>query len=118
MNKLAKFSFINTLGIYLSNDCSWNKHIDYIKGKAWARMNVMRKFKHTLDRKSLETRYTAFIRPILEYADVIWDYCTQQEKNEKEAARIATGATKLVSIQKLYDEPAGKHSKQGERNTN
>ena len=39
-------------------------------------------------------------------ADAIWDNCTQQEKNELEknqleAARIATGAT---SIQKLYDE--------------
>ena len=69
----------------------------------------MRKFKYTLDRKSLETIYTVFIRPILEYADTIWDNCTQQEKNELEkiqleAARIATGATKLVSIQKLYDE--------------
>ena len=72
----------------------------------------MRKFKymyiHVLDRKSLETIYTVFIRPILEYADVIWDNCTQQGKNELEkiqleAARIATGATK-VSVQKLYDE--------------
>ena len=47
--------------------------------------------------------------PILEYADVVWDNCTQQEKHEiekiqLEAARIATGTTKLVSVQKLYDE--------------
>ena len=72
-------------------------------------MNVMRKFKYTLDRKSLETIFITFLRLILEYADVIWDNCTQQEKNELEkiqleAARIATGATKLVSVQKLYDE--------------
>ena len=97
------------LGIYLSTDCSWHKHIEYIKEKAWARINVMRKFKYTLDRKSLETIYITFIRPILEYADIIWDNCTQQEKNDLEkiqleAARIATGATKLVSIENLYDE--------------
>ena len=38
-----------------------------------------------------------------------WDNCTQQEKQELEkiqieAARISSGATKLVSLQKLYDE--------------
>ena len=84
------------------------KHIDYIKEKAW-RINIMRKLKYDLDRKSLETIYIVFIRPILEYADVLWDNCTQAEKQELEkiqleAARIATGATKLVSIQKLSDE--------------
>ena len=61
-----------------------------------------------LDRKSLETIYISFIRPILEYADVIWDNCSQQEKHElekiqTEAARIETGSTKLVSVQKLYE---------------
>ena len=42
----------------------------------------MRKLKFKLDRKSLETIYLTFIRPLLEYGDVIWDNCTQYEKNE------------------------------------
>ena len=69
----------------------------------------MRKLKYKLDRKSLETIYTVFIRPLLEYGDVIWNNCTEYEKSEldkiqNEAARIATGATKLVSINALYNE--------------
>ena len=69
----------------------------------------MRKLKFTLDRKSLEIIYTSFIRPILEYADVVWDNCIQYEINvlEKiqiEAARIVTGTTKIVSLDKLYQE--------------
>ena len=69
----------------------------------------MRKLKFKLDRKSLETIYIAFIRPLLEYGDVIWNNCTQHEKTESdkiknEAARIATGATKLVSLDALYKE--------------
>ena len=73
------------------------------------RLNIMRKLKFDLDRKSLETIYISFIRPILEYADIIWDNCSQQEKQDlekiqTEAARVATGTTKLVSIQKLYEE--------------
>ena len=69
----------------------------------------MRKLKFKLDRKSLETIYLTFIRPLLEYGDVIWDNCTQYEKDEldkiqNEAARIVTGTTKLVSINSLYNE--------------
>ena len=48
----------------------------------------MRKLKFSLDRKSLETIYIAFIRPLLEYADVIWDNCTHYEKNELEKNQI------------------------------
>ena len=97
------------LGIFLSNDCSWHKHIDYVKEKAWVRINVMRRLKFRLNRKSLETIYFSFIRPLLEYADVIWDNCTYYEKLEldkiqSEAARIVSGATKLVSLHALNEE--------------
>ena len=69
----------------------------------------MRKLKFRLDRKSLETIYTVFIRPLIEYGDVIWDTCTlyvkrELDKIQNEAARIATGATRLVSIANLYKE--------------
>ena len=97
------------LGLYFSNDGTWHAHINYIKEKAWNRINIMRKLKFQLDRKSLEIIYTSFIRPILEYGNEIWDNCTQYEKDglekiQTEAARIATGATKLVSIENLYSE--------------
>ena len=88
------------LGIFLSNDGTWHEHIHYITSKAWTRLHIMRKLKFI---------YTSFIRPILEYADVVWDNCTQYEINavEKiqiEAARIVTGTSKLVSLEKLYNE--------------
>ena len=65
--------------------------------------------KFTINWKSLETIYFAYIRSILEYADVLWDNCTQQqcyeiEKIQLEAGRIVTGTTKLVEIDKLYKE--------------
>ena len=63
----------------------------------------MRKLKFLLYRESLQIIYTSFIRPILEYSDIVWDNITQYEvialqKIQNEAARIVTGATKLVSI--------------------
>ena len=94
------------LGLVFSNDCSWHEHLDYIKTKAWSRINIMRKLKFKLNRRFLQTIYFSFIRPLLEYADVVWDNCTQYEVNDlekiqNEAARIVSGATKLVSINSL-----------------
>ena len=72
------------LGIIFSSDCTWHEHLEQIKTKAWARINVMRKLKFKLDRKSLQTIYFSFIRPLIEYADVVWNNCTQYEVNELE----------------------------------
>ena len=62
-----------------------------------------------LDRKSLQTMYFTFISPVLEYADVVWDNCTQQQMNDLEkiqieAGQIVSGATKLVALDRLYQE--------------
>ena len=97
------------LGIFFSRDLSWHTHIDYITEKAWNRIHVMKRLKFLLDRSALETIYTSFIRPLLEYGDVIFDNCNAQEKLEldkiqNEAARIVCGATKLVSIDNLSNE--------------
>ena len=97
------------LGIYISHDGTWHEHINYITAKAWQRIYIMRKLKFLLDRDSLQIIYISFIRPILEYADIVWDNCTQYELNalEKiqiEATRIVTGTTKLISVNLLYQE--------------
>jgi hypothetical protein len=60
-------------GLVISDNGSWEKHIDMITGKAYKRINILRKFKFILDRKTLEKIYFTFVRPLLEYADVIWD---------------------------------------------
>lgn len=97
------------LGVYFSCDGKWIDHCNYIIDKSYKRINILRKLKSILDRFSLEKLYLSFIRPILEYADVIWDFQNQSyidkiENVQLDAARIVTGGTKLTSIQKLYDE--------------
>ena len=47
----------------------------------------------------------ALIRPILEYADVVWCNITKYEEDELEKIQHeVTGTTKLVSIENLYKE--------------
>ena len=67
------------LGIFFSSDCTWHDHLEYIKSKAWTRKNTMRKLKFKLDRQSLQIIYFTFVRPILEYANVVLHNCTQYE---------------------------------------
>ena len=97
------------LGVTFESSGTWHKHMQLITTKAWQRIHIMRKLKFRLDRKALETIYMAFIRPILEYADVVWCNITKYEEDELEkiqleAARIVTGTTKLVSTENLYKE--------------
>lgn len=95
------------LGLIISSDCTWNQHINHISEKAWKRIGSLRRNKFVLDRLSLSKLYTTFIRPLLEYGNIIWDNSTLGNKKyldiiQAEAARIVTGGTKLCSIHKLY----------------
>jgi hypothetical protein len=65
--------------------------------------------KYQVDRNVLINIYLSFIRPILEYGNVIWDNCTQNEANllenvQVEAGRIITGLRVNSSRSKLYNE--------------
>ena len=64
--------------------------------------------------------YTAFVGPLLEYSDIVWDNCSLETKKQLdaihvEAARIITGATKLCYIDKIYSD-LGWKSLQSRRN--
>ena len=53
--------------------------------------------------------YMSYMLPILEYASVIWDGCYEQDsvtlqKVQNEAARLVTGLTRSVSLEKLFKE--------------
>ena len=42
------------LGIFISDDCTWDCHIKSSTDKAWKRLNMMRTLKTRLDRKTLQ----------------------------------------------------------------
>lgn len=108
------------LGLNFSSSCTWSNHVNDITAKAWTRLNLMRALKFRISRKALEQMYVAFILPLLEYCDSVWDNCSAETKNKLEAvhieaARVITGATKLCSIEKLLAD-LGWESLQDRRN--
>ena len=63
------------LGLTLSSSCNWSDHIKNISEKAWSRLNLLRAVKFRDSRKSLEKMYMAYVLPLLEYCDSVWDSC-------------------------------------------
>ena len=59
------------LEISFQSDNHWNKHMHPIHDKASKRLNFLRMLitQHV-------TIYNAWIRPILEYKDVVWNNCS------------------------------------------
>ena len=88
---IKKVTSYKHLGLNLTSSCDWLIYIDYIKEKSLNRLNLLRSLKFTLNRQSLQKKDFTFIRPILEYADVVWDNCTKQQQNELEQFNLRQG---------------------------
>ena len=91
------------LGLILDQKLSWTDHVDLVISNCMKRLNIMKKLKYVLDRKSLETIYKSFIRPMIEYGNVIYFSTSQKNldrlcKIEKEAKRLTTGATHRCNL--------------------
>ena len=89
--QLLKYS-----GITISNDMSWNKHIDQTSSKANCKLGFLRRNIKTKDQALKEKAYNTIVRPTVEYCSTVWDpyYKTQAdtiEKVQRRAARWVTG---------------------------
>jgi hypothetical protein len=109
--QIARVKHHKHLGVYLSDNLSWKKHVEETAKKANRCLGILRPLKFILDRASLETLYNSFIRPILEYADILWEAPDEHRHGldildsvQTEAARLVTGATARCSTANLYKE--------------
>ena len=94
------------LGVTLACNSSWKPHIFNVYERASKRANMLKGLKFKLRRNTLERLYKSLVRPVLEYADVVWDGCTESECDllehvQYEAAKIVTGAIKGTSKHRL-----------------
>ena len=97
------------LGLTFSVNAKWDRHIETMIKKCSKMVGVLRRLKMNLSRKCLSTMYLSFIGPILEYADIAWDGCSNDatdrlEKIQTEAARLVTGLTRSSNLNALYNE--------------
>ena len=61
------------LGVYISDDLSWNVHIEHIVKKANKRLYALRALKKSdLTITQLVQEYCSIVRSVLEYACPVW----------------------------------------------
>ena len=99
------------LGVTLAFNLSWRPHILKIHQKASKKLNMLKPLKFILKIKTLDALYKSLVRSCLDYADIIWDGCTETdsdllEKLQIDAARLVTGAIKGTSRESLLKETA------------
>ena len=106
---LNEVNMHNHLGLTFSSDLTWTNHIRNIVSRASQRVNIMKRLKYLLGRKSLMLVYKTMIRPIMEYACIIFDNCNANDRDllesvQYDAARVCLGALCNTSKTKLLDE--------------
>ena len=67
------------LGITLSKNLSWGDHVQDIVTKAGKRVDNLAFLMYRLNRNTFEIIYKTFIRPILEYGDVLLCNMTEEQ---------------------------------------
>ena len=96
--------------MHLDEKLNFNHHVKEKIAKANKGIGLIYKLAHVLPRQSLLTIYKSFIRPHLDYGDIIYDqpnnesFCNLIEKVQYNAALAITGAIKGTSQLKIYNE--------------
>ena len=72
-NIVETVEYAKLLGVTLSNDLTWNRHVDCIVKKAAKRVYMLYQLKRAgISQLDLVTVYIRVVRPVLEYACPLW----------------------------------------------
>ena len=83
------------LGVTLTKDLTWGKHIDIIRAKANQQLAFVRRNIRTRSSSTKEKLFNTLVRPHLEYAATVWDPHISKQKHslemvQRRAARWVT----------------------------
>ena len=108
--KVERSTYQKHLGMILDEKLNFKQHIDITIAKINKGIAVIKKLRYTLPRKSLITIYKAFLRPLFDYGDIIYDqphndsFCKKLESVQYQAALAITDAIQGSSCEKLCQE--------------
>ena len=84
------------LGLVITPTLAWKEHTASVLLKAARILGLLRRLRHSLSQAALRYIYICYIRPILEYASVVWSNVSrteadQLERFQRRAARLILG---------------------------
>ena len=107
------------LGVNLTSDLKWTKHVTHICSKASKRLHALRLLKRNgVQSRDLQKVYCCFVRPILEYACPVWQsslsilLSDQIEHIQKRALRIILPTKYVISGEPEYVKVAHTYRKE------
>jgi len=109
-NPVQKTTSQKHLGLHLDTKLDFQEHLKKVFAKVNKPIALLRKLRTILPRSALLTIYKSFIRPHLDYSDIIYDQAFNNSFHQKlesiqyNAALAITGAIRGTSTEKLYQE--------------
>ena len=107
-NKVIQTPYQKHLSMFLDDKLNFGEHLKYIANNVNKSIGLLCKLQNLLPRQSLGTIYKCFIRPHIDYGDVIFDQAYNKSFHEKletfryNALLAITGAIRGTLKEKLY----------------
>ena len=105
--QVERTTYQKHLGVILDEKLNFKEHVDSTISKVNKGVSLIKKLSHSLQRKSLVTIYKVFLRPLIDYGDIIYDqpnndsFCEKLESIQYKAALAITGAIHGTSRDKI-----------------
>ena len=95
------------LGIVVDQNLSFNKHIQYVKGKVSRGIGILYKCRLFFNEKTRLSLYNAFIYPYFNYCIIVWgntfdSYLKPLSVAQKRAVRLIVGARKYDHTDPIF----------------
>ena len=96
-NSIERKDCVKCLGIYIDENLTWAKHINFCKAKISSSIYAIKRIKNIVPNTYLRTLYYTLIQPFLTYGITIWGatYITHRNKLfllQKRVIRIISGS--------------------------
>ena len=106
---VSREDYAKHLGVYLDSGLNFSKHIREAIIKATKGVSLLKYLSKYVSRKVLDLSYKLYVRPHLDYGDVIYhnqraDLMNAIEQVQYKAALIVSGCWQGTSREKLYEE--------------
>ena len=105
--KIDRVDSTKFLGIFIDEHLSFQKHINYIKGKVSRAIGILYKCRPVLNQNTLKMLYNTIIYPYFTYCIEVWgntysSYLEPLFKAQKRAIRIIVGAKRFDHTAPLF----------------
>lgn len=75
------------LGVTITNNLSWNRHIQETCSKANRSLGFIKRNLYSCNQSTKLTAYRSLVRPLVEYSSAVWDPYTKQNIDKLEAVQ-------------------------------